>query len=47
MGAIDLARVTFSPGVKAEWADPKMLDKLLKGVRFRTRAPKIQIPARG
>jgi 6-pyruvoyltetrahydropterin/6-carboxytetrahydropterin synthase len=44
MGEIDLSRVVFSPAVKAEWADPKMWDKLLKGARFSTRAPEIQIP---
>jgi len=30
--------------VKAEWSDPKMWDKLLAGVPFKVRAPKIQIP---
>ena len=44
MGVIDLSRIIFSPQVKAEWRDPKMWDKLLKGARFKTVAPKIQIP---
>lgn len=43
MGEIDLKRVVFSPQVKAEWADPKMWEKLLKGEAFKTRAPKMQI----
>ncbi len=43
MGAIDLARVVFSPAVKAEWRDPKMWDKLLAGERFKVPAPKRQI----
>jgi 6-pyruvoyltetrahydropterin/6-carboxytetrahydropterin synthase len=43
MGAVDLARVVFSPAVKAEWADPKMWDKFLKGARFKTPAPKMQV----
>lgn len=34
MGEIDLKDVLFSPQVKAEWSDPKMWEKLLKGVRF-------------
>lgn len=33
MGEIALADIAFSPQVKAEWADPKMWDKLLKGVK--------------
>jgi len=47
MGAIDLSRVVFSPAVKADWADPKMWEKMLKGARFETRVPEIQVrPAR-
>lgn len=46
MGRIDLARVVFSPAVKADWADPKMWEKLLKGARFKTSAPEVQIPLR-
>ena len=45
MGRIDLGRIVFSPQVKAEWADPKMWDKLLKGARFSAEAPEQQIPA--
>ncbi len=43
MGEIDLSRVVFSPDVKAEWRDPKMWDKLLKGGRFKVAAPEQQI----
>lgn len=46
MGRIDLARVVFSPAVKADWADPKMWDRLLKGARFKTAAPEVQIALR-
>jgi 6-pyruvoyltetrahydropterin/6-carboxytetrahydropterin synthase len=46
MGAIDLRRVVFSSAVKADWTEPKMWDKLLKGERFKTSAPKIQIAPR-
>jgi 6-pyruvoyltetrahydropterin/6-carboxytetrahydropterin synthase len=45
MGTIDLARVVFSEQVRSEWADPKMWDKLLKGVRFPAEAPEIQVAA--
>lgn len=44
MGLIDLSRIVFSDQVKSEWSDPKMWDKLLKGERFKARAPEIQIP---
>jgi 6-pyruvoyltetrahydropterin/6-carboxytetrahydropterin synthase len=43
MGEIDLARVTWSDAVKAEWRDPKMWDKLLKGGRFKSVKPARQI----
>jgi 6-pyruvoyltetrahydropterin/6-carboxytetrahydropterin synthase len=33
MGEIHLKDIVFSPQVKAEWSDPKMWDKLLKGVK--------------
>ena len=33
MGEIDLKDIVFSTQAKAEWADPKMWDKLLKGVK--------------
>jgi 6-pyruvoyltetrahydropterin/6-carboxytetrahydropterin synthase len=46
MGKVDLGRVVFSPQVKAEWSDPRMWDKLLKGARFKTPAPEIQIGGR-
>ncbi|NNN07356.1 MAG: 6-carboxytetrahydropterin synthase [Elusimicrobia bacterium] len=46
MGRIDLARVVFSPTVMADWSDPKMWEKLLKGARFKTPATAMQIPAR-
>lgn len=39
MGEIRLQDVVFSPQVKAEWADPKMWEKLIKGVK--TVNPKI------
>ncbi len=41
MGEIDLKDVVFSAQAKAEWADPKMWDKLLKGVKFAN--PKIAL----
>ena len=44
MGAIGLKRVIFSPQAKAEWADAKMWDKMLKGAPFKAAAPEIQIP---
>jgi 6-pyruvoyltetrahydropterin/6-carboxytetrahydropterin synthase len=34
MGEIDLKKIVFSPQAKAEWSDPRMWDKLLKGVKF-------------
>lgn len=43
MGLIDLSRVVFSPAVKADWRDPKMWDKLLKGGRFAVKKPEQQI----
>ena len=33
MGEIGLKEIVFSPQAKAEWSDPKMWDKLLKGVK--------------
>jgi len=44
MGVIDLSRIVFSDQAKSEWSDPKMWDKLLKGERFKARAPELQIP---
>lgn len=44
MGDIDLARVVFSDEIKADWADPKMWDKLVKGAKFKVEVPEIQIP---
>ena len=44
MGAIDLSQIVFSRQVTVEWRDPKMWDKLLKGARFKTASPEIQIP---
>ena len=43
MGRIDLSKVIFSPAVKADWSDPKMWDRMLKGARFKTPRPEIQI----
>lgn len=40
MGEIRLEDVVFSAQVKAEWADPKMWDKLIKGIK--TVNPKIE-----
>lgn len=45
MGTIDLSRIVFSDQVKAEWRDPKMWDKLLKGGRFAAKAPEVQVKA--
>ncbi|MEK7233369.1 MAG: 6-carboxytetrahydropterin synthase [Elusimicrobiota bacterium] len=39
LGEIGLRDIVFSAQVKAEWPDPKMWDKLLKGVKFKN--PKI------
>lgn len=49
MGEIDLKEIVFSPQVKAEWSDPKMWDKLVKGVKFvnPTIALQIDAPAPG
>ncbi|MDE2141159.1 MAG: 6-carboxytetrahydropterin synthase [Elusimicrobia bacterium] len=44
MGEIALDRIVFSPQARAEWGDPKMWDKLLKGTRFPAASPEIQIP---
>ena len=40
MGEIDLKEIVFSAQARAEWSDPKMWDKLLKGVKFEN--PKIE-----
>ncbi|MBI4061727.1 MAG: 6-carboxytetrahydropterin synthase [Elusimicrobia bacterium] len=45
MGEIDLSEVVFSGAVKAEWSDPAMWDKLLKGIKFRNPKIKTQIDA--
>jgi 6-pyruvoyltetrahydropterin/6-carboxytetrahydropterin synthase len=45
MGEIDLKEIVFSPQAKAEWSDPKMWDKLLKGVKFENPAIETQIAA--
>lgn len=45
MGLIDLSKVVFSPAVKADWKDPKMWDKVLKGGRFHVKAPMQQVKA--
>ena len=45
MGEIDLKDVVFSAQAKAEWADPKMWDKLLKGVKFENPKIALQIDA--
>lgn len=34
MGAIDPQRIVFSDGIRADWHDPKLWEKLLNGVRF-------------
>ncbi|BCD60884.1 MULTISPECIES: 6-carboxytetrahydropterin synthase [unclassified Nitratiruptor] len=34
MGRIDLASIIFSEGVKEEWSDPHMWDKLLRGEKI-------------
>jgi 6-pyruvoyltetrahydropterin/6-carboxytetrahydropterin synthase len=43
MGALDLARVAFSPSIKSDWRDPGMWKNLLAGKRFKTSAPARQI----
>ena len=44
MGEIALKKIVFSPQVKREWRDPKMWDKLLKGVKLANPRPALQIP---
>ena len=44
MGEIDLKDVVFSDQVKAEWTDPKLWDKLLKGAKFKN--PKVETQIR-
>jgi 6-pyruvoyltetrahydropterin/6-carboxytetrahydropterin synthase len=34
MGAIDLKKIRFSEGVKEEWSDPLMWEKLLRGEKI-------------
>lgn len=41
MGEIGLKQIEFSAQARSEWADPKMWDKLLKGVKFEN--PKIEM----
>jgi 6-pyruvoyltetrahydropterin/6-carboxytetrahydropterin synthase len=45
MGEIDLKDVVFSAQAKAEWADPKMWDKLIGGVKFKNPKIEVQIDA--
>lgn len=45
MGEIALKDIVFSAQAKAEWADPKMWDKLLKGVKFENPRIEMQIDA--
>jgi 6-pyruvoyltetrahydropterin/6-carboxytetrahydropterin synthase len=45
MGEIDLKEIVFSAQAKAEWSDPKMWDKLLKGVKFENPLIETQIDA--
>lgn len=45
MGEIDLKEIVFSAQAKAEWSDPKMWDKLLKGVKFTNPKIAMQIAA--
>lgn len=41
MGDIALKDIVFSPQVRSEWSDPRMWDKLLKGVK--TENPRIDV----
>ncbi len=43
MGEIDLHQVVFSASTRAEWPDPSMWDKLLRGVKFKNPAIRLQI----
>ncbi len=45
MGLIDLKKVVFSPAVKADWRDPQMWDKTVRGGRFKVKAPVQQVKA--
>jgi 6-pyruvoyltetrahydropterin/6-carboxytetrahydropterin synthase len=43
MGTIQLTDIVFSEQCKAEWRDPAMLDKLLRGERFINPAVPLQV----
>lgn len=43
MGAIGLTDIVFSEQCKAEWRDPAMLDKLLRGEKFVNPAVPLQV----
>jgi 6-pyruvoyltetrahydropterin/6-carboxytetrahydropterin synthase len=45
MGLIDLKKVVFSPAVKRDWREPRMWEKLLKGVKFENPKIEMQIDA--
>jgi 6-pyruvoyltetrahydropterin/6-carboxytetrahydropterin synthase len=44
MGAIKLKEILFSDGIKKEWSDPSMWEKLLAKKPFVSPAPEIQVP---
>lgn len=44
MGDIQLEEIVFSEQIKAEWQDPEMYIRLLRGERFKNIAPALQIP---
>ena len=43
MGLLNLDRIEFSEQVKAEWADPEMFDKLIRGIKFQNPSVDLQV----
>jgi 6-pyruvoyltetrahydropterin/6-carboxytetrahydropterin synthase len=44
MGPLPLKGIVFSDGIRREWSDPSMWDRLLAGRPFVNPAPDIQVP---
>ena len=43
MGLLNLDQIEFSEQVKAEWADPEMFDKLIRGIKFQNPSVDLQV----
>lgn len=43
MGLLSLDQIEFSEQVKAEWADPEMFDKLIRGIKFQNPEVDLQV----